>query len=501
MAAPEAGLRRRDETATRRPSNRCLMKPAMAAAQTLPAARRDAQGRVRVDLRAVLALALPLFLNASIQAVLNLTDTWFVGRISATAVAAVGSVYWVLLGTIYLVGGIGFAVQTFAAQAYGARRYRRAAHAAWSGAWAALVFAPLFLLLAWGGAPFLPALGYGEPITGLAIAYWTPRIGGASLALLLWSQQSFFNGIGHVRTTIAINLVVALANVVLNEWLIFGLDLGVAGAAWATNASIALGAGIAIAHMLCSREYRERFGSRRVWRARRRTIVAMITVGLPIGVMIAFDLLGLAMFQLMMTRIGVVDAAATQIVMMLTSVAYMPAVGLGMAGTTLVGQSIGAGSPAWAWKVGNRVIAMTTVYMGLTGIVLGALGPTVLPAFVAASDPLSGAVATLAATLLWIAACYQFFDGLHLGAAFCLRGAGDTRFPAATLLALSVGVFVPLTHVLSFDATDGLVRGVPGLGGGAVGGWWAAVTYVVLLGLAVVARWGSRRWMGMRLRS
>ena len=45
-----------------------------------------------MDLRAVVALALPLFLNSSVQAVLNLTDTWFLGRISTAAVAAVGAV-------------------------------------------------------------------------------------------------------------------------------------------------------------------------------------------------------------------------------------------------------------------------------------------------------------------------------------------------------------------------------------------------------------------------
>jgi hypothetical protein len=55
----------------------------------LPAQRRDpATGRVRVDYRAVAALALPLMLNSSLQAVISLTDTWFVGHISTTAMAA-----------------------------------------------------------------------------------------------------------------------------------------------------------------------------------------------------------------------------------------------------------------------------------------------------------------------------------------------------------------------------------------------------------------------------
>ena len=52
----------------------------------LPAQKRDpATGRTVIDYRAVAALALPLMLNSSLQAVISLTDTWFVGHISTTS--------------------------------------------------------------------------------------------------------------------------------------------------------------------------------------------------------------------------------------------------------------------------------------------------------------------------------------------------------------------------------------------------------------------------------
>src|SRR5688572_11670910 len=89
-----------------------------AGATWLPASRQDAAGRIKVDVRAILALALPLFLNSSIQAVLNLTDTWFIGRISSTAVAAIAAIHWLILGFLLFFGGVAMAVQTFAAQAF-----------------------------------------------------------------------------------------------------------------------------------------------------------------------------------------------------------------------------------------------------------------------------------------------------------------------------------------------------------------------------------------------
>ena len=56
----------------------------------LPVARIGADGRRHIDLRALLHLAAPLMLTNAIQAALNLTDTWFIGRLSTEAVAAPG---------------------------------------------------------------------------------------------------------------------------------------------------------------------------------------------------------------------------------------------------------------------------------------------------------------------------------------------------------------------------------------------------------------------------
>ena len=73
----------------------------------LPARRVDSQGRAHVDFRAVLALALPLMANSAVQIILNLTDMWFVGHISTDALAAVGTVQWMIIAVVLVVGGAG----------------------------------------------------------------------------------------------------------------------------------------------------------------------------------------------------------------------------------------------------------------------------------------------------------------------------------------------------------------------------------------------------------
>src|SRR5665213_3646483 len=102
----------------------------------LPGQALSAEGRPRLDYWAVFALAFPFMLNSAVQAVLNATDTWFIGRLSPAATSAIGAVYWPILVCVLLFGGVGLSVQTSVAQAYGGGRYRRAAQATWTALWA-----------------------------------------------------------------------------------------------------------------------------------------------------------------------------------------------------------------------------------------------------------------------------------------------------------------------------------------------------------------------------
>ena len=467
-------------------------------ARPLPALRFNAQGQRRVDYRVVLGLALPLIANSGITAALNLTDTWFLGHISTEAVAAMGAIFWLMLAFFLLMFGIGMAVQTLAAQAFGAGRKHDAAQAAWTGFWAALVTIPFFLLVAEAGHWLLAPFHLDAQIERLALEFWWPRLLGGPASVALFAFTGFFNGIGRTRITLAVMAVVMLLNVALNQALIFGLGMGMAGAAWASTISVTVGVVLGLL-MFVSRDVSAEFGSRTAWKPDWPRVAALFKFGFPMGLSPAADVTGFALFQLMLVTLGPVDGAATQIVMMLTSVAYMPAVGMAIAATTLVGQSIGAGDRDWAYRVGNAATAIAIAYMGVLGLVLAVGGPWFMTVFVTAGDPRAAEVVKLGSVLLWIAAGYQVFDAIHLGANFCLRGAGDARVPALILLLLSWFGFVPLAHMLAFAPGEGWVGFLPQFGLGAVGAWLAALIYMIAMSLALALRWRSGAWRKIRL--
>ncbi|HMK85546.1 MAG TPA: MATE family efflux transporter [Steroidobacteraceae bacterium] len=110
-----------------------------AISQQPPGRALSSSGHARLDYAAVARLAFPFMLNSAVQAVLDATDTRFIGRLSPAATSAMGAVYWPVLVFILLFGGVGLAVQTLVAQYCGAGRYTTL-YLRWrSGAWRAVV--------------------------------------------------------------------------------------------------------------------------------------------------------------------------------------------------------------------------------------------------------------------------------------------------------------------------------------------------------------------------
>ena len=465
----------------------------IAAASRVPARRLDADGRFHVDSRAILALALPLIANSAAQLLLNLTDVWFIGRISTDALAAVGAVQWLSMVVLVILAGVGLAVQTVVAQAQGAGRQARASQAVWTALWALLLAAPLFVLAGFSMRLLLSPFGLPAHLVDLANAFWLPRVAGSIFGAAVWALLGFFNGIGRPGVTLLVTLVMALANVAFNELFIFHLGLGVAGSGLATGVAQVCGLVLGLSAFLRVR-YRRQYRSHLTWRPKLHRIASQFRLGLPMGLLYAGDLIGFSIFQIMQVRLGAIEGAATQVVMVLAAACWLPGIGIALAGTTLVGQSVGAGDRGWALVLGNRVITIAALYMGGMGLLLALTGPWLLPLFVGATDPQSGAVIELGVRLLWIGALYQFFDGLNLGSGFCLRGAGDAAVPAMLTIALSWLVFVPTAHMLTFAPGQGWLDVLPQFGWGVVGGWFAVVVYAFLIGAALLLRWRSRSW-------
>lgn len=431
--------------------------------------------------RALLAISWPLIATYSLQAVIGLTDTWFAARISAEALAGLGAQSFLNLAVFVGLGGVAFAVQVPVAQAVGAGQ-AQAARAWLPAALLAAAFTlPCFLTLAWAGPGLFALWQLPAESTAQAVQYWQPRMAGGVSVVLLFAVSSYLAGQGRTLAGLGANLAAAAANVPLNQWLIFDAGLGLAGSAHASTLANLVGVAVGLGLL-----------ARAGWRSPLAALVARTVelwrTGLPIGVAAAADVLAMAVFQLMMSRIGPAEGAATLLLLSLTGLAFWPALGLATGSATLVGHAVGACQPQQVGPLVRASLWLMAGWMALVGAAMALAGPNLLAWLSGTSGdtgPGSQAALALATSLIGLVAAYQVLDAVNLGSAFALRGLGDVRWASAANTVGSLLLFLPLAAWLSFDS---LGARIPALGWGAWGGWSA----VALLSALLAAAFGAR---------
>ena len=206
-------------------------------------------------------------------------------------------------------------------------------------------------------------------------------------------------------------------------------------------------------------------------------------MGGPIGVHYALDIGSFLIFSAYVGRMGTDQLAASQIIIQVLALSFMPCNGFAVAATTLMGQYIGAGLPDLA-----RTSAYKTIRLGL--MFAGALAITYvsIPGVLVRMFNNDANVVRFGVMIMPLAAFFQFCDATQIIAGGALRGAGDTRFPM--MLALGGGwlLFLPLAYLF------GTV-----LGGGLLGAWVGGAIYVVILATGMLLRLRSDHWRNIKL--
>ena len=444
------------------------------------------------DYRAIARLAWPLILSGAIQASFNVTDTWFVGRLSTNATAAMASVNWLIYCGVLLFGGLAMAVQTRAAQAYGAGRYAAASRALWSGLCAGVLAIPCFLLMGLLAKPILLYAGIDPVLRRLALQFWWPQFGlAAPMTVLAMSLSAFFNAIGQTLKTFVIAVAMGVSNAIFNELYMFHWRYGIAGSGFATATAAMLGVVFGGA-LLFAPDMRRAFRTHMTWR--RPQVLRQFSMGVPIGLGLAVDMLAFAMMQLMVVRLGAVAGAAIQIVTALIALPYVVGSGIAEAGMTLVAQQHGGRRSAATLAVGGATIRLTVAAMGMLGLCVALSMPWLATLFLTGDGASASAVRSLCVGLVGPAMLFQACDGWKLASNCCLMGVGDVRLPAALATAMAWLLWVPAAYLLIFGLPGGWTHNLAWAGLGATGGWWASVLYSLVMGSLLYGRWRRAAW-------
>lgn len=435
------------------------------------------------DLQLLLKISGPIIVATASQTVMRFVDFAMVSRLGTDAQAAVGPAGVTLFVLIGFWIGLMSCVNTFASQGLGKNELDESGAYVWQALYVAL-FAGAIALPLW---PLVPRLfewfAHGPQVVPLETIYMQiglPSVGFFAAEVAL---SSFFNGVHRPGVTMISALVANLFNVAADYVLIYGKlgfpTMGVAGASLATTISMGLRV-VWLFAVLMRPYYADRFGTRRMWRWDRGRTLSLLRIGLPAGVQFTMDILAWSVFLMWLVgKFGPKHLAASNIVWQFLHVSFMPALGIGIGLTAVVGKAIGQRRLDRAWRRTRIAMGLCGTYMASCGLLFFLLRVPLIRLF--NNDP---EVVRLGSNLLICGAVFQLFDAMCLVYSSSLKGAGDTVWPAVALVLTCWIVLIAGGYTISRAAPEW----------GALGPWIAATAYVILLGLILAGRWRRGKW-------
>lgn len=439
----------------------------------------------------VLNIAIPMILSMGSWSLMHFVDRMFLTWYSRDALAAAlpAGILSFTLGTFFL-GTAGY-VNTFVAQYGGAKREERVGASVWQGIHFSIA-AGIFLLIGIPLAPWIFDLaGHDPAIRELEVPYFQILSVGWIPGLVMPAVSSFYSGRGVTRPVMWVNLVAAGTNIVLDYIFIFGKlgfpEMGIEGAAWATNSAHYFGATIFLV-MFLGKKNRERYNTTG-WRFDFPLFKRMMKFGTPNGVQFFVELAGFSLFVLLVGRLSTVELAATNLAFNINTLAFIPMVGLGIGVSTLVGQYLGKDQPDLAERSAWSGVQISLVYMGSIALLYGLTPMLFLAPFQTEGNAEEVApVIALAVVLLRFVALYSVLDGVYIVFSAAVKGAGDTRFVMWVTLVVSISVMVLPVWL-----------GITRFGMGLYGAWICVTAYIMLLSVIFYFRFSGGKWKSMRV--
>ncbi len=432
---------------------------------------------IRRELRPMIALATPVVFAELGWSLMGIVDTLMVGRISAEAIGAVGLAGMLFFAIAVFAMGLLLGLDPLVAQAYGAHLMDECHRWLVDGVWLSVavsvpVVAIMFALdasLGWWGLP--PAV----------LALTRPY-----LRILTWSLPPLLLYVSFRRYLQAMNLarpvMIALvfANVLnaFGNWvLIFGHlglpALGVRGSAYSTLvARLGLAAWLFVTILLHEASTTPRLRNTPLAfsadRARR-----LFNLGLPAAGQAVLEVGVFAAATALAGRVSASALAAHQVALHMASLTFMVPYGVASAAAVRVGHAVGRGDPD-----GMRASGWTAILIGVGFMALSAVAFLTIPRVLMHAFTRDTVVVETGASLLFVAAIFQLFDGLQAVTTGALRGLGDTRTPMLWNLAGHWFIGLPMGYTLCFF-----------VGIGVVGLWWGLSAGLMICGAALLIVW------------
>lgn len=440
------------------------------------------------DRKRIMAIALPAMVELIFTQLFSMVDTIMLGQSknSAVAIAAVGLTNNPMNLVIGVLSAMNVGTSAAVAWSIGAKDRDGACRVARTAITMNLLLGVLASLVLYSFAgPVVNFMGAQPDTYAFAREYLQIVALGLLPMCVCFGITSALRGAGMTRLPMFYNLAGNLLNVIGNYALIYGRlgmpEMGVAGAALSTSISryftclLALGTLFFVKSPI-------RMSVLGDYRLHREPLRRITSVGVTSALEQLIMQIGFIFFARTVSGLGTAVFAAHQVGMSVNGLTWMPPQAYGVAATTLVGQSIGAGDREKARSYVRMIHRYSLVTAGVMCVFLLSCSHLIARAYT--ND---AAVATLAGNVVKIIALGIPGIYTQLPVAAALRGAGDAKFP---LIASALGIWIFRVAVAPMFVYT--------FGWGLWGAWITIVLDQSVRAAVVYWRFLTGKWMHMK---
>ncbi|MBT2513777.1 MATE family efflux transporter [Arthrobacter sp. ISL-30] len=432
----------------------------------------------RSHARQILRLAVPAFGALIAEPLFLLADSAIVGHLGVSQLAGVGLASAVLHTAVGLMVFLAYSTTPAVARAIGEGQLAKAMAAGRDGVWLALLLGVALALAGTAAAePLVGLTGAVGEVRTFAVDYLRWSMPGLEAMLLVFAGTGVLRGLQDTRTPLVVATAGFALNIALNWFLVYGMNLSVAGSAIGT--SIAQWAMAAVYLVMVARNAR-RLGVplRPNWRG----IRSMTKVGSWLMLRTLSLRLAILVTVLVVTAQGAVNLAAHQLAMAIFSLLAFALDALAIAAQALIGKELGAANAQRARELTRIMIRWGAGFGVVTGVLLAIAAPWAGLLFT--SD---AGIQSALTPALWVLAVGQPLAGYVFVLDGVLIGAGDGKYLAIAGV-VNLAVYLPLlvaVHLTRPDGVSGLV-------------WlWVAFSlgYMLARGVTLGLRARTDKWM------
>lgn len=436
--------------------------------------------------RQIINLLFPLMLEQLLTGLMGIADTMMVTTVGESAISAVALVDSINTLVINLLTALAAGGVIVCAQYLGREDRKRANDAARQVLIVSTVLSLALTVFCLVLRRPLLSLIFGhveESVMEQALTYFFITALSYPFIGIQQTAAAAFRAGGHSAQPMIVAAVANAINIIGNAVTIYGLDMGVAGAALATTASRVV-SGVVLLLMLRRQELPISIRDYRRIRFDRELSGLVLRVGVPTGVENSMFQLGKLVVQSTVSTLGTTAMAAQAMINTLELVQTLPSQAIGTGLLTVAGQCMGAGRVDEARRYTKRFCLYSELtIIGWSAIVMAA---TPLVTRISKMTEASAQLTIQLVLLCSVAKCVLWVLAFTLPNG--MRAAGDVRF-ATIISTVSMWVFrVGGSFLLCRVFHVGLL-----------GIWLAWFTDWLFRLIVYVWRFRSNTWMGKRV--